>query len=498
MYEQELKDIDEVIAEGPFSDTWESLQNYKTPDWFKSAKFGIFIHWGIFTVPEWGSEWYPRFMYMQSEDYFKHHVDTYGPHKDFGYKDFIPQFQAKAFDAHEWIALFKKAGAKYVVPVAEHHDGFQMYESKYSKWNAKNMGPKKDILKVIKEECQKQNMTMGTSSHRMEHWFFFGHGREFDSDVQGNCSREDLYWPAMELPNDNYFDPASENGPSEEFLQDWLVRICEIIDNYRPRVLYFDWWIQHINARPYVKKMAAYYYNRAHEWGQEVALVYKYDTFPFGAGIYDIERGQMNAAAPYYWQTDTSTALNSWCYTINNEFRSAESLVQTLVDVVAKNGNLLLNVGPRADGIICKEEVDILEKFGKWLEVNGEAIYDSHPWRTFGEGPTQIKEGGFSEDASSGFTPQDVRYTVRGRYLYATVLAPSEDGKYILKELAHDYEKSEGNSKFHGVIKNIEALGFSADKEVKWHANDNGLFINTESANNSNTTFPVVFKIDLE
>ena len=175
-----------------------------------------------------------------------------------------------------------------------------------------------------------------------------------------------------------------------------------------------------------------------------------------------------------------------------------QSLVQTLVDVVAKNGNLLLNIGPKADGSICEKEKDILMNIGKWLAVNGEAIYESHPWRCFGEGPTQIKEGGFSEDAAARFTSEDVRYTVHGKYLYAIVLAPSKDGNYIFKEMAHDYTKPDGNSKFHGVINNIAVLGFEEDIHVKWCANENGLYVTTQKANTTNTSFPIVFKFDLE
>lgn len=495
MYEKELREIDDVIAKGPYRDDWESLQHYKTPDWFRDAKFGIFIHWGVFAVPQWGSEWYPRFMYMQSEDYYRHHVETYGPHKEFGYKDFIPMFEAKEFRPDEWMKLFCEAGARYVVPVAEHHDGFQMYDSRLSRWNAKEMGPHRDVVGELVEAGKERGLVMGTSSHRMEHWFFFGHGREFDSDVPDHSNREDLYWPAMELVEDNYFDPASEPAPSKEFLEDWLVRICEVIDRFHPKVLYFDWWIGHIAARPYVKKMAAYYYNRAAEWQEEVALVYKYDTFPFGAAVYDIERGQMNGPQPYYWQTDTSTALNSWCYTRNNQFRTPQSLVQTLVDVVAKNGNLLLNVGPKSDGTICDEEQEILRGIGQWLSVNGEAIYGSRPWRVFGEGPTQIAEGGFSESAEAGFTCLDIRYTVKGNHLYATALAPAEDGIYHMKELGHAYTDAKAESKFHGWMDRLEVLTSEGAKELPWEADVDGLSVHYQQQDGD--AYPVVFRITL-
>ncbi|MCR5451384.1 MAG: alpha-L-fucosidase [Lachnospiraceae bacterium] len=493
MYEKELKRIDDVIAKGPYKDEWASLQNYETPSWFKKAKFGIFIHWGVFTVPEWGSEWYPRFMYMQSEDYYKHHVETYGPHKEFGYKDFIPMFKAEKFDPDAWVELFKKSGAKYMVPVAEHHDGFQLYKSEFSKWNSADMGPHRDIIGELKDACERNDMNMGTSSHRMEHWFFFDHGREFDSDIADNSGREDLYWPTVKLENDNYFDPKSEPFPSQEFLEDWLVRTCELIDRVKPKVLYFDWWIQHVAARPYVKKMIAYYYDRASEWNMEVVLCYKYDAFAFGAGLLDVERGQMEVAPPFYWQTDTSTALNSWCYTTGNKFRTPESLVQTLVDVVAKNGNLLLNVGPKADGSICKEEQNILDHIGKWLEINGAAIYDSYVWRCNGEGPTKINNGGFSEVDDYGFTSQDIRYTVKGDRLYALVMKESEDGRYCLSEMAADNKDPKFEDKFRGVADNIRLLG--SDGKVEFNFTREGLMIRAPKLN---TTYPVVFEICLK
>ncbi len=494
---KEFEKIEAVIENGPYNDTWESLINYKTPEWFKDAKFGIFIHWGVFTVPEWGSEWYPRLMYIKDSEYYEHHIKTYGLHKDFGYKDFIPMFKAEKFDPMEWVKLFKEAGAKYIVPVGEHHDGFQMYESKLSKWNAFDMGPKRDILGELKKAADSEGLYMGTSSHRIEHRFFFGHGKEFESDVKENCGRDDLYWPAVELKDDNYFDPCAEPYPSEEFLQDWLLRTCEMIDRFKPRVLYFDWWIQHIAARPYVRKAAAYYYNRAHEWGIDAALIYKYDTFAFGSAIYDVERGQMKTAQPYYWQSDTSCALNSWCYTVNNQYRSAESIVQTLADIVSKNGNLLLNVGPRANGEVCEEEKSILRSVGKWLSSNGEAIYGSRPWRVYGEGPTQINDGGFSEKAEYDFTPQDIRYLVNGQYLYAIVLCPSKDGKYHLKELGGEHKDPKVNGRFHGVVDSIELMGFP-DSRIRYGFDDSALNIYSEKAKIDNTKMPIVFRIKLK
>ena len=375
-----LETIDKVIAKGPFDASWESLSGYQVPTWYQNAKFGIFIHWGIYSVPAFGSEWYSRNMYIQGSPEYEHHLKTYGKHTEFGYKDFIPMFTADKFDPDRWAELFSQAGAQYVVPVAEHHDGFQMYRSEISHWNAYEMGPKRDVLGELEKSFEKWGMQTGASSHRVEHWFFMGHGKEFDSDIKEPMQRGNFYWPAN--PEPNHQDLYSEPTPTEEYLQDWLVRTCELIDRYRPRMIYFDWWIQHHSVKPYLKKFAAYYYNRAAEWGIEVAINYKHDAFLFGTAVPDVERGQFADMKSYIWQTDMATALNSWCYTENNKFRPATDLICDLVDIVSKNGRLLLNVGPKADGTFSEEDTKILKEIGAWLKVNGEAIYDTKVWRT--------------------------------------------------------------------------------------------------------------------
>ena len=267
-----LKHIDEVIANGRFKDNWESLSQYEVPKWYKDAKFGIFIHWGIYSVPAFGNEWYSRNMYIRGSREYLHHIRTYGAHKNFGYKDFIPMFKAENYDSNEWAELFKNAGAQYVVPVAEHHDGFQMYKSDISHWNAFEMGPKKDTLGMLTKSVNDLGIVNGCSSHRIEHWFFMGHGKDFDSDIKDDEVEGDFYYPAM--PEANHHDLFSKPTPDKAFLEDWLVRCCEIVDNYNPKIFYFDWWIQHSSARPDLKKFAAYYYNRGIERNQEVVIYY--------------------------------------------------------------------------------------------------------------------------------------------------------------------------------------------------------------------------------
>ena len=442
----------------------------------------------MYSVPAFGSEWYSRNMYIQGSWEYNHHIETYGAHKDFGYKDFIPMFKAEKFSADEWCDLFKQAGAQYIVPVAEHHDGFQMYKSEVSKWNAYDMGPHKDIVGELSESARRHGIINGASSHRVEHWFFMGHGREFESDITDDEKYGDFYYPAM--PEPNHQDLFSKPTPTKEFLNDWLVRCCEIVDRFQPKIIYFDWWIQHSAVKPYLKKFAAYYYNRAEEWGGGV-INYKHDAFMFGCAVVDIERGQFADAKPFIWQTDTAVAKNSWCYTENNDYKSPREIICDLVDIVSKNGRLLLNIGPKADGTIPDEDRHILLEIGKWLSVNGEAIYGSAVWRYAAEGPTKVEEGHFAVGNEKIYTSRDIRFTVNNGCLYATVLSYPENGEVCIESLRE--ADASRLPLFHGIIKDVDVLGFSEKPEFK--RDEKGLHIKT---NTVKSEYPVVFKITID
>ena len=433
-----LKDVDNAIVQGPFRADWESLQKFDAPDWYRDAKFGIFIHWGVYSVPAFGSEWYPRLMYQTGTPEFKHHIASYGPQDKFGYKDFVPKFKAERYDPVAWAELFKKAGAKYVVPVAEHHDGFAMYDSGVSDWTAAKMGPHRDLIGDLAKAVRAAGLHFGVSSHRVEHNFFLGVGRTFSSDIN-DPEYAAFYGPAHNWLNNKAGTPLDGDFTyvSQAWANDWLARSTELVEKYHPDIVYFDWWIGQASIRPNLTRFAAFYYNSSLKYGDHVGVInYKDYAMNEHSGVLDLERGQLGDIRPLYWQTDTSISNKSWGYIQDDTFKSPQFVIHQLIDIVSKNGNLLLNIGPRSDGTIPDEVQRVLLDVGEWLNTNGEAIYGTRPWRTYGEGPTKVAAGSFHDTDTANYTPEDFRFTTKGDVLYAIGLAWPGTGEALIHSLA--------------------------------------------------------------
>ena len=432
-----LKNVEEVNQKGPLRPDWQSLASYEVPEWYRDAKFGIFIHWGVYSVPAFGNEWYPRNMYNEGSDEYKHHIATYGGVDKFGYKDFIPKLTAEKFDPAAWAQLFKDAGAKYVVPVFEHHDGFAMYDCGLSDWTAVKMGPKRDLWGDLAKAIRQEGLHLGASSHRVEHDFFLETGRKIRSDIN-DPQNAALYGPAHKWLVNKDGTPLANDFTyvSEAWTNDWLARSAEIVEKYHPDVMYFDWWIGQVSVRPALARFAAFYYNSNLQAGRPEGVInFKDNAMPAGAGVLDIERGQLGNIRALYWQTDTSVSNKSWGYIENDTFKSPEFIVHELVDIVSKNGNLLLNIGPRSDGTIPDAVQQVLRDVGGWLKVNGEAIYGSRPWRVYGEGPTKVMEGSFHDQDTQPYTAEDFRFTTKARVLYAIELAWPAQAEAVIHSL---------------------------------------------------------------
>ena len=464
--ESRLKRISDIAQKAPFRPDWDSIvRQFKTPEWYRDAKFGIFIHWGVYAVPAFGSEWYPRKMYVTNTPEHSHHLKTYGPPAQFGYRDFIAMFKPARFDAGQWARLFKAAGAKYVVPVAEHHDGFPMYDCSVTEWSAAKVGPQRDLIGEMAAALRQEGLVFGASSHRAEHWWYFDHGLRIDSDLS-NPALATLYGPAA---NQTLADNQSV-VPDKAFLDDWLLRTCEFVDKYHPQLLYFDWWICQPVFQPYLKTFAAYYYNRGAEWKQPVVINFKHwegESFPAGAGVFDIERGQSAEIRRDFWQTDTSVSKNSWGYITNHNYKDVGEIIDDLADVVSKNGSLLLNIGPKPDGTIPDPEQRMLRQIGAWLKVNGQAIYGSRPWKIFGEGPTQIVAGSFTDLRRQPFTPNDFRFTTKAGRLYAIALAWPADRRLLVRSLASGIDPTACE------VQDVRLLGHKG--RLQWQPEPEGL-----------------------
>ena len=313
---------------------WESLANYEVPEWFLDAKFGIYTHWGAYSVPKYENEWYPRLMYMRDDEgrgaeFYKFHRETYGDPSVFGYKDLIPMFTADKFNADEWAEIFQRAGAQFAGPVAEHHDGLAMWDSDLTIWDAKDMGPRHDVVGELAEAVRARGMRFVTSFHHGFHWKYYE-----PSYALENPDTKDPQYCGV----DNIYPPLHEPGlpASEEFLEMWLAKTKEVIDKYEPDYLWFDFGWQEPEFEPYKKEFLAYYYNQAQKWGKELVVTYKHDHLPTGVAVLDLERGKLDTLSSFPWITDTSVDFKSWSYIDKPKYKTVNQLVDNLIDRVQR------------------------------------------------------------------------------------------------------------------------------------------------------------------
>jgi len=430
-----------AAEDGPYQADWKSLSRHEAaPSWFQDAKLGIYFHWGVYSVPAYATEWYPRLMHIPGHAVYKHHLEKYGHPSRFGYHDFVPMFKAEKFDPEEWAEAFQQAGAKFGGPVAEHHDGFAMWDSDVTPWNVKDMGPKRDITGQLAASLRKRGMKLITTFHHARNL------QRYDKPIKveafdGNAGiNSNSHYPLFEgMP------PASDDPklcmlygklPEQEWLEKvWLAKLKEVVDKYQPDMIWFDSWLDRI-PEEYRKEFCAYYLNEARKLGKEVVILRKQDDLPLDFTVLDHEKSRMSGASEQVWMTDDTISRGSWCYTDSLSIKPAADVIHALVDTVSKNGIVLLNISPKADGSIPQDQRDTLKGLGDWMRVNGEAIYATRPWITYGEGPTKEPKGGFSDAQkflNLKYSHQDIRFTRSkdGKTVYAVMLGWPETGKTV-------------------------------------------------------------------
>lgn len=487
--EKAVKQIPTPMAPGPVKPAWDSLQeNYHVPTWFRGAKFGIFMHFGIFSVPAHGSEWYEKFLYAGGNDSvlkvlfgndmtlnFNNgpkstrawHTEHFGPPEKFGYKDFIPMFKAEHFDADAWASLFKKAGARYVMPGAQHHENFAMWDSKVTPFNSVQMGPRRDVIGELAAAVKKQGMKFGVANHGIENFQFINPPLELAERMKAD--KADLYDPKW-ADFYNYADRS--DAAMERFLVNWYERTVELIDKYQPDLIYFDNGVDQRYIDPLKLEIAAYYYNRAKSWGKDVSFTTKKAAFaPSGtntktiASILDFEGAPPDGIRTGSWVVDRPIG-SSWGYIEGMKANSPETVLGWLVDTVSKNGTLLLNVSPRADGTIPQDQQDTLLAIGKWLETNGEAIYDTHAW-------TRFEEKGKDQ----------IYFTVKGQDLYAIVMGKNAGPEVTISSLPAGAPA--------GAVRAVEMLGGGT---LRYKQDAAGLIVTLPDATERKQAFVVKIK----
>lgn len=467
-----------------FEANWESLSAYECSTWFQDAKFGIYAHWGVYSVPEaaGNTDWYGRNMYHAGSANNVHHVQTFGAVDAFGYKDLVPRFTAEKFNAEEWVDLYVEAGAQFAGPVGEHADGFSMWDSKVNPWNAAAMGPRRDIVAEMEQAVRKRGLKFLVSMHHSWLWGWFPTWQEgTDCADPANAS---LYGPAVSSSARRGSSTQQTHPlPSAEFERVWLEKVKEVVSNYSPDLLWFDNRMR-ILSEGARQEMAAFYYNHAAQQDQEAVLTFKRPDMPLGTGTIDLERSRMPDIYPDPWLTDTSVSRASWSWASDLQCYSTDRLVDDLVDIVSKNGCLLLNIAPHPDGTIPEEQKARLRGIGTWLRLNGEAIYGTRPWIIFGEGPTETKVGHLADKHFDGFGAQDIRFTTKNGQLYGIVLGWPESGRLEIRAL--------GRARFTAPVTGVRLIGHSGTLE--WKQTTNALEIRLPK--NKPCEHAFVFKIN--
>jgi alpha-L-fucosidase len=464
------------LAKGPFAPTWESLKaQYKTPEWFRDAKFGIWNHWSAQCVPEQG-DWYGRQMYIQGHPQYEYHVKTYGHPSKVGFKDIEVMWKAENWKPEALMDLYQAAGAKYFMALANHHDNFDNFDSKHHAWNSTRIGPMKDIIGTWAAICRKRGVRFGVTNHSAHawHWFqtAFGYDAEgplagvrydgFTKRGQGKGTKwegfdpQELYvGPALVIPdgftsatamkawhdkNDAAWDEDPPVG-NAEFVNTWFLRCKDLIDSYQPDLLYFD--DTGLPLRQTGLDITSHFYNANMKWhgGKLEALVFGKEFTPQhrGAAALDLERARSSEILDLPWQTDT--CIGDWHYNVHvfeeKRYKSAKTVIHMLCDIVSKNGNLCLSIPLKGDGTIDSEERKVLDGLAAWIPAHGEAIFGTRPFKVFGEGPPDTPQTGrFNEKLARPYTAEDMRFTVKDDHLYALALGWPADGKLRIKTLA--------------------------------------------------------------
>lgn len=437
------------IASGPFAGTMESLTNYAYPKWFQDAKFGIWAHWGPQSVPMEG-DWYARKMYQPGQPDYKDHLRRWGHPTTNGWKDIIPLWKAENWDPEKLIELYKKAGARYFVSMGSHHDNFFLWDSKLHRWNAVQMGPHRDVVGEWQKAAKKNGLPFGVSEHLGASftWFQDAHKSDRTGPLAGVLydGADSNFWDLYHFPA----DPGDTGWYSKNprWQQEWFNEIKELVDNYKPDLLYTDGGVPFGNEVGLSQIANFYNVNAAAHHGASQA-VYTCKQPSNGRWVQDYERGVNGGISPFPWQTDTS--IGDWFYNQHWKYRPLSWTVHMLVDIVSKNGNLLLNVVLKPDGTLDPEVETMLHQLADWTAVNGEAIYGTRPWQVYGEGAVRARGGAFREDSS--YTAADIRFTTKGKILYAIALGWPDDGRLVIKSLAKTADPAQNG------IKKVELLG---------------------------------------